>query len=125
MILDKSEISIKSDRSEPATENISNKTDDSKSCTGKYGRNKGKGLMSKTKVDAYMKHRGKNWQLDQTNGDGSVEKSEISDSKQRMKTRSQKQLENDKNEGKGDETKSASEKDDEEDDDYFSCKVCS
>ena len=123
--LHKSEISDKCDTTEPDTENISNKTDDSKSRTGKNGRNKGKGFMSKNKVDAYMKQRGKKWQLDETNGDGSAEKSEISDSKQRMKTRSQKQLEHEENDGKGDETKSTNEKDDEEDDDYFSCKVCS
>ena len=61
--LDKSEISDKCDTTEPDTENISNKTDDSKFCTGKNGRNKGKGLASKNKVDAYMKQRGKigNW----------------------------------------------------------------
>ena len=42
-----------------------------------------------------------------------------------MQTRSQSQVELAGNENKGDETKSVSEKDDEEDEDYFSCKICS
>ena len=121
-----SEITDKSDRNEPSMQIDANTIDISKSGKGTSGKNKGNDVTSKNKVDAYMKERKRKRQVEEKNEDASGNESEISDSTRRMQTRSQIQLPDvDKNEAKGDDTKSASEKEDEEEEDYFSCKICS
>ena len=72
-----------------------------------------------------MEQRIINHKVEDDNQNESVNKSEISESNRHMQTRSQSQVELAGNENKGDEMKSASEKDDEEDKDYFFCKICS
>ena len=123
--VEQSEITDKSGKNEAAMENIPNITENNKSGKGKSGKNKGKRGTSKSRVDAYMKQRSINRQMQQSNEDETGKQSEISDSNRHMLTRSQRQLETDENKGKGDETKIASEKEDEEDEEYFSCKICS
>ena len=121
-----SEITDKSDRNDPSKEIVPNITDNRKSGKGTSGRNKGKGVNYKNRVDAYMKQRSINRQVQENNEEATGKKSEISDSNRHMQTRSQRQLhEADENEAKGNETKSASEKEDEEEENYFSCKIYS
>ena len=120
-----SEITDKSDRNEPSMQIDANTIDNSKSGKGTSGRNKGKGVTSKNRVDAYMKERKRNRQVEEKNEEAAGNKSEISDFTHRMQTRSQRQLPVvDVNKAKGDDTKSASEEEDEEEEDYFSCKIC-
>ena len=120
-----SEITDKSDRNEPSTEMDPNTIDNKKSGKGTSGMNKGKGVSSKDRVDACMKERKRKRQVEDKNEEASGNKSEISDSTCHMQTRSQRQLPDvDENEAKGDDTKSASKKEDEEEKDYFSCKIC-
>ena len=91
----------------------------------KSGRSKVEKVNSKSRVDAYREQRSINREVENANANETINKSEISDSTRHMQTRSQSQLELAGNETKGDEMKSASEKDDEEDKYYFSCKICS
>ena len=81
-------------------------------------------ITSKNRVDAYMEQRSINRKVEDDNQNEVINKSKISEPNRCMQTRTQSQVESADNENKGDETKSASEKDDEEDEDYFSCKIC-
>ena len=106
------------------TEDIAEETEKKKSSKNKSGRSKVDEITLKSRADAYMEQRSINHKVEDDNQNESVNKSEISESNRRMQTRSQSQVELAGNENIGDETKSVSEKDDEEDEDYFSCKIC-
>ena len=122
-------ISNEGDRSEITEEDgpivdIAEATEKKKSSKKKSPRSKLDKITSKSKVDAYMEQRRKNRKVVDENQNDSVNKSEISETNRRMQTRSQSQVESALNENTGDDMKSASEKDDEEEEDYFSCKIC-
>ena len=123
-------ISNEGDRSEITEEggpivDIAEATEKKKSSKKKSPRSKLDKITSKSKVDAYMEQRRKNRKVVDENQNDSVNKSEIPETNRWMQTRSQSQVESALNENTGDDTKSASEKDDEEEEDYFSCKICS
>ena len=106
-------------------EDIAEEKENKKLSKNKSGRSRVDKITSKSRVDAYMEQRSINHKVEDDNQNEIDNKSEISDSNSFMQTRSQSQVELTGNENKGDETKSVSEKDDEEDEDYFSCKICS